>query len=65
MAKQNKQLLQKLPSVDVLLKDSELQSYIADVGRKVVVDSIRQAIDEIRKILIGETAPPIDEVAIR
>ena len=49
MKKQNEQLLRKLPSVDTLLKDPELQSCIAGIGRNVVVNSIREAVDEIRE----------------
>jgi len=56
MEKQNEQLLRKLPSVDGLLKDPDLDSFVAEVGRKVVADSIRQAIDEVRELLLAKTA---------
>jgi L-seryl-tRNA(Ser) seleniumtransferase len=65
MEKQNEQFLQKLPSVDVLLKDVDLKSIISEVGRKVVVDSIRRAVDEARQLLIAKPESKMDETAIR
>jgi len=65
MEKQNEQLLRKLPSVDGLLKDPDLDSFVAEVGRKVVADSIRQAIDEVRELLLAKTSPEMDETTIR
>ena len=52
MAKQNEELLRKLPSVDVLLKDPDLVSCVANTPRKVVVNSIREAVSEVRALLI-------------
>ena len=65
MEKQNEQLLRKLPSVDTLLKNPELDCFIAEVGRKVVADSIRRAVDEARELLIAQTASEMDETTIR
>jgi len=68
MEKQNesaKDGLRKLPSVDALLKDPELDSYIAEVGRKVVTDSIRKAVDEARELLITKTVHEMDESTIQ
>lgn len=68
MEKQNESTtagLQKIPSVDALLKDPDLDSIIAEVGRKVVADSIRQAVDEVRQLLIAEPKSKMDETAIR
>ncbi len=64
MEKHNEQLLRKLPSVDVLLRDPDLESLLADAGRKVVVDSIRRAVDEVRAILIAQTESKLDERTI-
>ena len=58
-------VLRKLPSVDALLKDAALESSAAELGRKVVADSIRQAIDEIRELLVTQPAAESDEGAIR
>jgi len=57
--------LRKLPSVDALLKDPELDSYIAKVGRKVVTDSIRRTVDETRELLISKTVQEMDESTIQ
>ncbi|MFH1881834.1 MAG: L-seryl-tRNA(Sec) selenium transferase [Planctomycetota bacterium] len=65
MEKQNEQLLRKLPPVDGLLKDPDLDSFVAEVGRQVVADSIRRAIDEVRELLLAKTAPEMDETTIR
>ena len=68
MAKQDESAtaaLRNLPSVDALLKDGALESYAAEVGRKVVVDSIRRAIEEIRALIVSKAASELDETAIR
>ena len=65
MEKQNEQLLRKLPSVDTLLKDPVLESCIVGFGRKVVVDAIREAIDEARKQLTAQIPSEMDEDTIR
>lgn len=65
MEKQNEQFLQKLPSVDGLLQDVDLKSIISEVGRKVVVDSIRREVDEARELLIAKPESKMDETAIR
>ena len=64
MEKQNEQLLRKLPSVDTLLKDPDLENYIGEVGRKVVADSIRRVVDEAREHILAKKAPEIDEKEI-
>ncbi len=61
MAKQNEKLLRKLPSVDVLLKDPDLESCVASTPRKIVVNSIREAVGEVRELLIAQKMPEMDE----
>ena len=68
MAKQNKPdatTLRKLPSVDALLKDPDLAQCVGDTGRKIVVDSIRRAIDDVRELLLSQTPTMLDENTIR
>ncbi len=65
MAEQNEQLLRKLPSVDSLLEDPELQNCTDGIGRKVLANLVRQVVDETRKVLIAQTSPEKDESAIR
>jgi len=68
MAKQNEStaaLLKKLPAVDTLLKEPDLDSSAAELGRTVVVDSIRRAIEEVRELILAEALAETDEDAIR
>ena len=68
MAKQNEStaaMLSKLPSVDALLKDPDLEHYIAGSGRKVVVESIRRATDDVRELLMTQAPAELDEETIR
>jgi len=65
MAKQNEKLLRKLPSVDLLLKDPDLESCVANTPRKVVVNSIRESINEVRELLIAQKIPGMDENLVR
>lgn len=57
-------VLRKLPSVDTLLKEPQLESYIARIGRNAVVNSVREAVEEVRKLLAAEPPPEMDEKAI-
>jgi L-seryl-tRNA(Ser) seleniumtransferase len=57
--------LRKLPSVDTLLKEPELDSFIARIGRKAVANSVREAIEKVRKFITAENAPETDEETIR
>jgi L-seryl-tRNA(Ser) seleniumtransferase len=65
MEKHNEQLLRKLPSVDVLLKDPELERYFTELGRKVVADSVRRTVEKVREILLAKTSPEMDEKSIQ
>ncbi|MHC4618563.1 MAG: L-seryl-tRNA(Sec) selenium transferase [Planctomycetota bacterium] len=64
MGKQSEQLLRKLPSVDAVLNDPALQSCTAGVPRKVVADSVRRSVDQMRKLLVAEKSPTMDENVI-
>ncbi|MBN2589607.1 MAG: L-seryl-tRNA(Sec) selenium transferase [Sedimentisphaerales bacterium] len=64
MTKDNKfaeNILQKLPSVDTLLKEPQFDNLIVQAGREVVVGSIRDAIDQIRQGLLSGTNMQINE----
>ena len=57
MTKQDQSLLRKLPSVDALLQAPELEIYVKESPRKIVIDSIQQAVQQTRGLIIsGETA---------
>jgi L-seryl-tRNA(Ser) seleniumtransferase len=58
MARSREQILRQIPSVDIILKDFE------DLGisRDIIVRSVRQSIEEVRKIIMENTqAHPGDE----
>lgn len=68
MTRQNESssgLLRKLPSVENLLNDQDMKQCIAETGRKVVTDSIRLAIDEMRTLIISGRSTGMDETTIR
>ncbi len=68
MTKQNESteaVLRKLPAVDTLLKEPDLESSAAELGRTVVVGSIRRAIEEVRELILTEALAETDEDAIR
>jgi L-seryl-tRNA(Ser) seleniumtransferase len=68
MAEQKKTaaaVLRKLPSVDALLKEPDLEKSVAELGRMVVVNSIRRAIEEVRELLKSQAMTKMDEDAIR
>jgi L-seryl-tRNA(Ser) seleniumtransferase len=65
MTPSNQQILRNLPSVDSLSKDPELENYTAELGRTVVVNSIRRAIDEVRELLMSQALVDTDEDSIR
>jgi len=65
MTLSNQQFLRSLPSVDALLKDPGLESSATELGRTVVVNSIRQAIEEVRDLILNKALIETDEDAIR
>jgi L-seryl-tRNA(Ser) seleniumtransferase len=65
MTLSNQQLLRNLPSVDALLKDPDLESCATELGRQVVVNSIRRAIEEVRELILAEAPAETDEDTIR
>jgi len=68
MAKRNDSVagaLRKLPSVDTLARDPELEDDTARLGRTVVVNSIRQAVEEFREQISAGAVPGPDEDQIR
>jgi L-seryl-tRNA(Ser) seleniumtransferase len=65
MKQTNQQILRNLPSVDALLKDPGLESSAAESGRQIVVNSIRQAIEQVRELILTEALIETSEDAIR
>ena len=48
-----KELLRKLPKVDILLNDEKIQNLVAECGRGVVVDCIREELDRVRSLALS------------
>ena len=65
MDAQTQQLMRRVPSVDAVLREPELEALAAEHGHKLVADSVREAIEEIRRQLLAQAAPDMDEAAIR
>lgn len=65
MTLSNRQILRNLPSVDSLSNDPDLESYAVELGRTVVVNSIRKAIEELREMLMTEALVETNEDEIR
>jgi L-seryl-tRNA(Ser) seleniumtransferase len=65
MTQSNQQILRNLPSVDTLLNNSDLQSYAEELGRTVVVNSVRRVIDDVRELILAGTLSKPDEDTIR
>jgi len=65
MDPQTQQLMRRIPSVDSLLREPELETLGAEHGRKLVADSVREAIEEIRRQLVDLSSPETEEAAIR
>lgn len=68
MAKQDESAaaaLRSLPSVDALLKEPDLGVRAAELGRKVLVDSIRLSIDEVRALIVSGQAADLEKTAVK
>jgi L-seryl-tRNA(Ser) seleniumtransferase len=56
--------LRKLPSVSYLLQSPEIETLLTDFGRDLVVDAIRDVLDQARQTIVsGGERPPAAEVA--
>ena len=65
MTLSNQEILQNLPSVDSVTNDPDLESCTNELGRAVLVNTIRRAIDEVRELLLTQALVDTDEDAIR
>ena len=48
-----KDLLRKLPKVDILLNEETIQNLVAECGRGMVVDCIREELDRVRTMVLS------------
>ncbi len=65
MDTQIQQLMRRVPSVDAVLREPELEILAAAHGRGLVADAVRAAVEEIRQQLLAQPADSRDEAAIR
>jgi L-seryl-tRNA(Ser) seleniumtransferase len=65
MDAQTQQIMRRVPSVDSVLREPELETLAAEHGRKLVADSVREAVEEIRQQIMTQSVPNVDETAIR
>lgn len=65
MKKDSQQLLQRLPSVDSLLKEPALEPDIAQAGRKLVANSLREAVDKVRALILAGRAGDLSQDTLR
>ncbi len=65
MDAQIQQLMRRVPSVDAVLKEPELEALAAEYGRRPITDAVREAVEEIRQQLLARPTPDVDEPAIR
>ena len=64
MSEDSDNLLRNLPSVDAVLGDTALRGILSEAPRAVLVDSIRRAIDRMRKALTNGDIGQIDKEGI-
>jgi len=64
MEEKTERLLRQLPSVDALLKDPALAGFTDIAGRKVLSNCVREAVNEIRNLLIAGKMPETDDDTI-
>jgi L-seryl-tRNA(Ser) seleniumtransferase len=64
MDAKTQQLMRKVPSVDSVLREPEMEALAEQYGRKLVADSVREATEDIRRQLMAQPARDMDETAI-
>ena len=65
MSSSKQSLLRKIPSIDVLLQDVDLQKLCEEVPRKLAVNAVRAAVDQTRENLATGQQEDIDEEGLR
>jgi L-seryl-tRNA(Ser) seleniumtransferase len=65
MAAANEKLLRNIPSVEVLLQDPRIKKLAGEVPRRLVVESVRAAVDETRHRLLDAPPADVSEASLR
>lgn len=58
-------LFRKIPSVDALLQDADLQKLCQELPRRIVVNAVRAAVEQTRKLLAAGQQEEADEDGLR
>lgn len=65
MDAQTEQLMRRVPSVDAVLREPQIEALAAEHGRALVANAVRDTINEFRERLLTQTASAIDQAEIR
>jgi L-seryl-tRNA(Ser) seleniumtransferase len=65
MDAQTQQMMRRVPSVDSVLREPEMETLAVEHGHKLVADCVRDAVEEVRRQLMAEPVPDPDEPTIR
>lgn len=60
MASPKQTLLRKIPAVEILLQDDELRRCAPEVPRRILVDCVRAAVEETRRLILADAAGEVD-----
>ncbi|MHC5059582.1 MAG: L-seryl-tRNA(Sec) selenium transferase [Planctomycetota bacterium] len=60
MAEQVEIMLQNIPSVDTICRESDISELAGLIPHKIIVDSVRQAIQEIRQLIVSGKAADLE-----
>jgi L-seryl-tRNA(Ser) seleniumtransferase len=65
MASRKQDLLARIPAVEVLLQDAEAEGWAAGLPRRILLDSVRAAVDQARNRLLESAAGETDQATLR
>lgn len=64
MDAQTQQMMRRVPSVDWVLREPELETLAVEHGHTLVADCVREAVGEVRRQLLAQPTPDANETAI-
>ena len=65
MDAQTQQLMRRVPSVDAILREPTLVALAAECGRKLVTDAVRDATEQTRRQILGQSPLEVEETTVR
>ncbi|MHC4659560.1 MAG: L-seryl-tRNA(Sec) selenium transferase [Planctomycetota bacterium] len=60
MTKQVETMLRKIPSVDTILQESDIKEITGLIPHKIIIDSIRESIQELRQLIVSGEATDLE-----